>query len=354
MSDQADALRHLFAAKAQDEPTPVQEDPERDNTIGWTLQADRRFEEPESVEETPEPVVAQVRVPKPTRVLSLISGKGGAGTSVISHNLAVSLARKGESVVLVDADYGLGQLEILCDRRPTVDLEDVLAGRIAPEDALVEGPEGIKLLAGSHAARMNEAWLVGPATDELVAQVIAELREKQVAEWILVDVGSGLTARSQNLAAASDAMIVVTTPEQASIAASHALLSHLRRAAGSHLKLVSLVNKAGSHRAGDEAADRLIQAARLFQGLSVGHLGVVRDDLDVPRAVRNRMAVVQAPGWWLSTAARDIERVTTLVRQDFEKWATAATEVDTPGINVLGTAAPEPSADSVRSKRKAG
>jgi len=187
MSDQADALRHLFAAKAQDEPTPVHEEPERESSIGWTLQADRKFEEPESVDGAPEAVAAQPREPKPTRVLSLISGKGGAGTSIVSHNLAVSLARKGDSVVLVDADYGLGQLEILCDRRPTVDLEDVLAGRIAPEDALVEGPEGIKLLAGSHAARMNEAWLVGPATDELVAQVIGESMNRRIPNgaWCL-------------------------------------------------------------------------------------------------------------------------------------------------------------------------
>jgi flagellar biosynthesis protein FlhG len=267
--------------------------------------------------------------------------------------LAVALARKGDSVVLVDADYGLGQLEILCDRRPTVDLEDVLAGRIAPEDALVAGPEGIRLLAGSHAARMNEAWLVGPATDELVAQVIAELREKKVADWILVDVGSGLTARSQTLATASDAMIVVTSPEQASIAASHALFSHLRRSAGSHLKLVTLVNKASSHRVGDEAADRLIQAARLFQGLSVGHLGVIREDTDVPRAVRNRMAVVQAPGWWLSTAARDIDRITTSVRQDFDRWASASTDMSGPIIDVLRSGS-EASTETISAQRKAG
>ncbi len=354
MSDQADALRHLFAAKAQDEPIPDRDVPERDNAIGWTLQADLNRDDAEARDQTTDEPLPARKEPKPTRVLSLISGKGGAGTSVISHNLAVSLARKGDSVVLVDADYGLGQLEILCDRRPTVDLEDVLAGRIAPEEALVEGPEGIRLLAGSHAARMNEAWLVGPATDELVAQVIGELREKQVAEWILVDVGSGLTARSQTLAAASDAMIVVTSPEQASIAASHALFSHLRRAAGSHLKLVTLVNKASSHRAGHEAADRLIQAARLFQGLSVGFLGSVRDDLDVPRAVRNRMAVVQAPGWWLSTAARDIERVSSVVRLDFEKWATAASEMAIPGVNVLGSAAADLITESIRSQRKAG
>ena len=329
MSDQAESLRHLFAANAaQDDHDQSVSHTSTTPAIGWTIQGDTSLAElPDALLEAE--AVTAILPPEP-RVLCLASGKGGAGTSVLSLNLAVALARKGQRVALVDADYGLGQLEILCDRRPTVDLEDVLSGRIAPQDALIEGPEGIRLLAGSHAARMNEAWLVGPATDELVAQVVSELRDSRVADWIIVDAGSGLTARSQTLAAVSDGMILVSTPEQAAIAASHALLSHLRRAAGNHLKLVTLVNKAPSHKAGDEAADRLIQAARLFQGLSVGHLGIVRDDVDVPRAVRARITVVQAPGWWLSTAARDIERIANKIHNGFDHWATASADRPLP------------------------
>ena len=336
MSDQAESLRHLFAATAA--PDDFDQSASETSTtpaVGWTIQGDTSLAERPDALLQAEAVTAVL--PREPRVLCLASGKGGAGTSVISLNLAVALARKGEKVALVDADYGLGQLEILCDRRPTVDLEDVLSGRIAPQDALIEGPEGIRLLAGSHAARMNEAWLVGPATDELVAQVVTELRDSRVADWIIVDAGSGLTARSQTLAAVADGMILVSTPEQAAIAASHALLSHLRRAAGNHLKLVTLVNKAASHKAGDEAADRLIQAARLFQGLSVGHLGVVRDDVDVPRAVRARIAVVQAPGWWLSTAARDLERVANKIYNGFDQWATASAD---RSITLAGTHSP--------------
>jgi len=329
MSDQAESLRQLFAARPADDHARPEKPAEPANAASaWTIQADTADELADDAELSEEPgPEADMIIPHPTRVLCLASGKGGVGTSTLALNLAVSLARKNQRVALVDADYGLGQLEIICDRRPTVDLEDVLSGRIAPWEALVEGPEGVKLLAGSHAARMNEAWLVGPATDELVAQVVSELRDSNVADWILVDVGSGLTARAQTLAAVADGMILTTTPEQASLAASHALLSHLRRAAGNHLKLVTVVNKAASHKVGDEAADRLIQASRLFQGLSVSHLGTVREDIDVPRSVRSRIAVVQAPGWWLSTAARDFERLATKIHTNFEQWTSAATEL---------------------------
>lgn len=355
MSDQAESLRHLFAAKAHEESLSDSIETSRHQSLGWTIQGDTpTIDLPEADVDSEAPTAM---MPKPSRVLCLASGKGGAGTSVLSLNLAVALARKGDRVALVDADYGLGQLEILCDRRPTVDLEDVLSGRIAPQDALIEGPEGIRLLAGSHAARMNEAWLVGPATDELVAQVVNDLRESRAADWILVDAGSGLTARAQTLAAVADGMILVSTPEQAALAASHALLSHLRRSAGSHLKLVTLINKSSSHKAGDEAADRLIQAARLFQALSVGHLGVVRDDVDVPRAVRSRITVVQAPGWWLSTAARDIERLANKIYNGFDQWATAACDrpVSVGPIHPADFAATHDSADSADdSRRRAG
>ncbi|MFM7593984.1 MAG: MinD/ParA family protein [Isosphaeraceae bacterium] len=329
MSDQAESLRHLFAARPADDSATDTRPPEPPvSASAWTIQADTADDpaDDSDLSEEPGPAIDMI-IPHPTRVLCLASGKGGVGTSTLALNLAVSLARKNQRVALVDADYGLGQLEIICDRRPTVDLEDVLSGRIAPWEALVDGPEGVKLLAGSHAARMNEAWLVGPATDELVAQVVTELRDSNVADWILVDVGSGLTARAQTLAAVADGMILTTTPEQASLAASHALLSHLRRAAGSHLKLVTVVNKASSHKVGDEAADRLIQASRLFQGLSVSHLGTVRDDVDVPRSLRSRIAVVQAPGWWLSTAARDFERLATKIHTNFEQWSSAANDL---------------------------
>lgn len=328
MSDQAESLRHLFAAKSADELAPEAEPITTGSEVAWTIQAESHKHAPDSDQESEELAVEnRAGDARPCRILCLASGKGGAGTSVLSLNLAVALSRKGQRVALVDADYGLGQLEILCDRRPTVDLEDVLSGRIAPWEALAEGPEGVRLLAGSHAARMNEAWLVGPATDELVAQVVSELRDSGVADWIIVDAGSGLTARSQTLAAVADGMILVTTPEQISLAASHALLAHLRRAVGSHLKLVTVVNKAGSHAAGEEAADRLIQASRLFQALSVSHLGVVRNDPDVPRAIKARIPVVQAPGWWLSTAARDIERLASKIHNDFESWGSVATEL---------------------------
>lgn len=355
MSDQAESLRHLFAAKPADEPADEAVLDETRPEVAWTIQAESHDDSTDPENESDELASAIQNIdPRPTRVLCLASGKGGAGTSVLSLNLAVALARKGQRVALVDADYGLGQLEILCDRRPTVDLEDVLSGRIAPWEALVEGPEGILLLAGSHAARMNEAWLVGPATDELVAQVVSELRDSGVADWILVDAGSGLTARSQTLAAIADGMILVTTPEQVSIAASHALLSHLRRAVGSHLKLVTVVNKASSHKAGEEAADRLIQASRLFQGLSVSHLGVVRDDVDVPRAIKARMAVVQAPGWWLSTAARDIERLASKIHNDFESWATVANEMPDMIRPMESPETPETDDLSQSTTRKAG
>ncbi len=337
MSDQAESLRHLFAAKQPEGSVSDLSGLGSESAVGWTIQSDTEPDD-DGFDSSLESDLASPRAPRRTRVVCLASGKGGVGTSILSLNLAVALARKGERVILVDGDYGLGQLEILCDRRPTVDLEDVLSGRISPEQALVEGPEGIRLLAGSHAARMNEAWLVGPATDELLAQVVGELRERQTADWILVDAGSGLTARSQTLAAISDGMILVSTTEQISIAASHALLSHLRRSAGSHLRLVTLINKSASHKAGNEAADRLIQAARLFQGLSVGQLGVVRQDVDVPHAIRNRIPVVQAPGWWLSTAARDIERIATKIHVGFETWEKSACDVSasSAGAGMIG------------------
>ena len=135
MSDQAESLRHLFAAKHLDEFVSDAGDSNPESNVGWTIQADHQTEyvnhDPALDSESP-----TANPPRQTRVLCLASGKGGAGTSILSLNLAVALANKGERVALVDGDYGLGQLEILCDRRPTVAPSDRLGRHVYAESLL--------------------------------------------------------------------------------------------------------------------------------------------------------------------------------------------------------------------------
>src|SRR5580693_131829 len=164
MSDQADKLRQLVGARrAVAAPTALADNKRATATIA-----------PES---------ASLRT---TRSLLFTSGKGGVGTSNLVLNLAIALGEMGQRVLIVDADLGLANLDLLCGIAPAYDLGDVLAGRCTLSDAVMEGPGGIRIVPGAHAIRTGaEALEDGPA------RLVAELGElESESDFILVDAGS--------------------------------------------------------------------------------------------------------------------------------------------------------------------
>ncbi len=272
MSDQADGLRELVRARS-----------------GATALA----EPPPPLRPTPSPAKA--------RSLVLTSGKGGVGTSNLALNLAVALGELGQRVVLVDADLGLANLDLLCGLSPAHDLGAVLAGEGLLADAVVEGPAGVRVLPGAHAMRtLPEALGDGPA------RLAAELRGLEAgADLLIVDAGSGLGPGIATLAAAADEVVIVTTPEPTSVADAHAVIGRFRRLPG--VRLRAAVNQAASAAEGADVLAALCASSRQFLGAVVTPLGYVRADPHVPLAVRARRPFLLA--YPNSVASRGVRRL---------------------------------------------
>jgi flagellar biosynthesis protein FlhG len=272
MSDQADGLRQLVRARS--ETTALIDPPE-------------------------------VARPAPAKARSLVftSGKGGVGASNLALNLAIALGQLGQRVVLVDADMGLANIDLLCGLTPANDLGDVLAGACPLEDALIEGPGGIKVLPGAHAMRaLPEVLGDGPA--RVAAELAALERE---AEFLIVDAGSGLGAGIAALAAAADQVVVLTTPEPTSVADAHAALGRFRRLP--EVCVRSVVNQAGSASEANSVLAELTSSSRQFLGAVVVPVGFVRSDPRVPLAVRARCPfILAAPHGVASKGVRRIAR----------------------------------------------
>ncbi|HEV3120665.1 MAG TPA: P-loop NTPase [Isosphaeraceae bacterium] len=219
------------------------------------------------------------------RSLVFTSGKGGVGTSNLALNLAIALGEYGQRVVLVDADFGLANIDLLCGLAPALDLGSVLSGGLPLADAVVTGPAEIRVLPGAHAMRtLVDQLAEGPAR---LAAELAELEAE--ADFLLVDAGSGLGAAIPILAQAADQVVVVTTPEPTSLADAHAAFQRLRRnTPGAPAALRTLVNQAASTAEAAETLARLTASSREFMGLVVHPLGHVRADPRVPMAVRKR------------------------------------------------------------------
>jgi flagellar biosynthesis protein FlhG len=228
-------------------------------------------------------------MPTRTRSLVLTSGKGGVGTSNLALNLAIALGELGRRVVLVDADLGLANIDLLCGLAPASDLGDVLAGGRPLADAIVRGPGGIRIAPGAHGMR-TLVEVLGDAPTRLVAE-LAELEEE--ADFLLVDAGSGLGPSIATLAAAADDLVLVTTPEPTSVADAHAAINRFRRLAA-RPRLLAVVNQANSAAEAGDVLVRLSASSRQFLGTLVTGLGHVRSDSHVPLAVRMRRPFVVA------------------------------------------------------------
>jgi flagellar biosynthesis protein FlhG len=241
-----------------------------------------------------------------TRSLLFTSGKGGVGTSNLVLNIAIALAELGERVLVVDADFGLANLDLLCDLTPRYDLGDVLAGRCTLAEAVMTGPGAIQIVPGAHAIRTGSEGL-----EEGAARLVTELSElESEADFVLVDGGSGLGSGITMLAAAADQAVIVSTPEPTATADAHAAIGRFRRlAVPPRLRIV--VNQARSASEATDVVDRLIASSRQFLGASVAPLGrgAVRADPHVPLAVRvRRPFVVAFPGAAASRGVRQLAR----------------------------------------------
>jgi flagellar biosynthesis protein FlhG len=252
------------------------------------------------VADRPEPP-PESEAPAKARSLVFTSGKGGVGTSNLALNLAVTLGGLGLKVVLVDADLGLANLDLLCGLCPAYDLGDVLTGDVPLADAVVEGPGGVTILPGAHGMRtLPEVLGDGPA--RLAAELAGLERQ---ADLVIVDAGSGLGPGTATLAAAADEVVIVTTPEPTSVADAHAAVARFRRLPG--VRLRALVNQAASAAEGAEVLARFEASCRQFLGAVVTPLGHVRADPNVSAAVRARRPFVVA--YPAATASRSLRKV---------------------------------------------
>ncbi len=232
----------------------------------------------------------------------LTSGKGGVGTSNLALNVAIALGEMGQRVALIDADFGLANLDLLCGMAPGSDLGDVLVGGRPLAEAVVPGPGDIRILPGAHGTRtMSE--VLGDGPKRLARELVAL---EAGCDFLLIDAGSGLGASIPVLAAAADSVVLVTTPEPTSVADAHAAL----RRFGRTVKPTSLrvvVNQAHSNAEAKECLAQLSASSRQFLGMVVSPLGFVRSDNHVPQAVRARKPFVTA--YPNSLAARNVRRL---------------------------------------------
>jgi len=221
------------------------------------------------------------------RVYSVTSGKGGVGKSVLSLNLAISLAALEERVLLFDADLGLPNLDVLLGITPAFTLQHYLFDRIPLEDILVKGPGGITMLSGG-----SGIFELANLSESDVLRILKDLKRLEFAfDRIIFDTAAGISSSVIKFAAAGDEVILVIMAEPTSIVDAYSTLKMIwQEMPEAPVKVV--VNRALSQREAREAFAALSRVVRRYLHRDLQLLGVINDDTEVERAVRAQVPLV--------------------------------------------------------------
>jgi len=227
-----------------------------------------------------------------TRIITITSGKGGVGKTNMSVNMALAYARLGKKVVVMDADLGLANVNIMLNMVPKFTLYDMIRKKKTMKDIMVETDYGISIVAGASGFSK-----IANLTDDERQNFIEELNTLSFADIIIIDTSAGVSSNVLDFIAAADDAVIITTPEPTAITDAYGIIKIIASEYDSlDMELKLVVNRAKSVVDAKKVADRMTHIAGQFLNLKVDYLGFIYDDPVVSQAVlRQRPFMVIDP-----------------------------------------------------------
>ncbi len=224
------------------------------------------------------------------RVITVTSGKGGVGKSNTSINLAIQFRKMGKKVIILDADFGLANIEIMFGAVPKHNLCDLIYQGKSIRDIITWGPMEVGFISGgSGIAGMSNL------SRDYLSYIIQNLSQLDtIADIIIVDTGAGISDAVLEFLVASGGILLVTTPEPTSITDSYSLLKALYRhvrfdANATKVKLIA--NRVSKESEGRVLYDKLNAVVERYLKVPMIYLGCVPEDTQLSRTVMQQVPV---------------------------------------------------------------
>ena len=224
----------------------------------------------------------------PLRVVAVTSGKGGVGKTHLSCNLSVLAARAGRKVLLIDADLGLANADIVLGIAPHRHLGHLLEGGCSLDEVLADGPEGVRVLAAS--TGLQELTRLDDAQKLRLVTALDALEER--FDTVVIDCGAGIGDNVLFFAGAAQEALLVVSPEPTSLTDAYSAVKVLSQEAGvEHFAII--VNQVPTEAHGREVFERLAGVTGRFLQARLRFLGSVPRDENLPRALMAQRPVVE-------------------------------------------------------------
>ncbi|MES9898402.1 MAG: MinD/ParA family protein [Sedimenticola sp.] len=227
--------------------------------------------------------------PEPVRVIAVTGGKGGVGKTNVSLNLAVALADMGKRVMLLDADLGLANIDVMLGLHPEYDLSHVLNGERNLEEVVIDGPSGIKVVPGASGvqqmAELSEAEHAGLIS--AFSEVGADL------DVLIVDTAAGISDTVISFSRAVQELVVVVCDEPASITDAYAMIKLLNREYDVD-RFHILANMTRHPQEGRNLYNKISRVTDRYLDVMLSYMGSIPYDDSLLKAVRAQKPVVHA------------------------------------------------------------
>ncbi len=236
------------------------------------------------------------------RVLTITSGKGGVGKSNVAVNMAGWLRRMERKVIIIDADLGLANVEVMFGAVPQYNLSDLIYRGKSIREIITKGPMDIGFISGG----LGIAGLNNLSKDQIVYLVhsLAELNE--MADVIIIDTGAGISDSVLEFVLASPEILLVSTPEPSSLTDAYSLLKALYRNpifSRDKTKINVIANKVTSIEEGDAVFSKLNSVVSQFLKGTIDFMGMIPQDQEMEHAVRSQKIVsIEKPSAEVSKA----------------------------------------------------
>ncbi len=240
----------------------------------------------------------ELNATRPVKVIAVTGGKGGVGKTTVSANLAVSIAAQGRDVMLVDADLGMANVDVILGLHTRFHLGHVVKGECTLEEAIVTGPHGLQIVPAAsgikHMANLSESEQAG------IIRAFSDLYHR--VEVLVVDTAAGLHDSVLTFSQAAQHVVVVVCDEPASITDAYALIKVLSREHGVR-RFQILANQTRRSGEGPDLFQKISRVCDRFLNVTLEFAGSIPYDDYLRRAVQKQSAVVEAYPACISSVA---------------------------------------------------